>query len=364
MDTRRIVPPTLIFAAFVVLYLSITLINNNNLLFRPVWDIDHYRTIAATGYEARPCDPAKDYPMGDICGNVGWFPAWPMALKIFSVGQVDIGIKILPYLFALLGFVLFYNLLLRLADAKAALMGTAALAATPTAFYYLTGFPYSFILFLFAAYLYYLYHPEAKWRRYLLPSSALLISLSYPSGFLTAIIPSIMILNEFRKTSPRPGIGKTIGDLAYHIIPFALGPLLLSTYFYFKFDDFMLITHFQAKYHRSWAFPLTVIWESFRQFPALYVENCSVLWYGLIFLIFAPYRTRPELVGYFLLLYLFSPATGSVVSVYRHYLLLFPAVIIIALAERPRWLKIAYLALGLFLALALFYPIFMNGRLI
>lgn len=364
MEKRHLLPPTLIFAVFAILYLSITLFNNNDLLFRPVWDIDHYRTIAAGGYEARPCDPAKDYPMGDICGNVGWFPAWPLAMKILSAGQVDIGIKILPYLFALLGFILFYNVLLRLADAKAALLGTAALAATPTAFYYLTGFPYSFILFLFAAYLFYLYHGEAKWRRYLLPFLALLISLAYPSGFLTAIIPLVKTICESRTLSPRPKISGLMGELAYHIIPFALGPILLSTYFYFKFDDFFLITHFQAKYHRNWAFPLTVIWESFRQFPALYVENCTVLWYGLIFLIFAPYRTRPELVSYFLLLYLFSPATGSVVSVYRHYLLLFPAAMVIALADRPLWIKIAYIALGLFLALALFYPIFMNGRLI
>lgn len=361
---RQLWIPALIFAVFAALYITITIINDNDFLFRPVWDINHYRTIASEGYNVRPCDPALDYPMGEICGNVGWFPAWPMALKILSLGQVDIGLKVLPYLFALLGFVFFYHLLLRFSGEKAALLGTMALASTPTAFYYLTGFPYSFILFLFTAYLYFLYDNEHKRRAIILPLLAFLISLSYPSAFLTAIIPLIMLGQKLWQSPQSRTARVIVSDTLFYLVPFALGPLLLSLYFYIKFDDFMLIVHFQEKYHRSWEFPLSVIWGSFRQFPALYVENCSVLWYGLIFLIFAPYRTRPELVGYFLLLYLFSPATGSVVSVYRHFILLFPATMMIALCDRPLWLKVSYIALGLFLALYLFYPIFMNGRLI
>lgn len=356
--------PAAVFVLFAGLYVTVTLVAGSDLLFRPVWDIDHYRTIARNGYEVRPCNPAVDYPMGDICGNVGWFPGWPLAVKILSMGQVDVGLKVLPYLFALAGFLLLYRVLQDLADRTAAAIGVVALAATPSAFYFLTGFPYAFLLFLFALYLYYFYHPEARGRRYVLPATALLFSLSYPSAFLAAIIPAVHIGCRFRQYDPARRIREILKDLAFHILPFVLGPLLLSVYFYFRFDDFMLIVHFQEKYQRGWAFPLSVLWDSFLQFPVLYVENASVLFYGLIFLIFAPYRSKPELVAYLLVFYFFSPTTGSVISVYRHYLLLFPAAMIVGTSSRPTWIKVAYMLIGLALALGRFFPIFMNGRLI
>lgn len=364
MRIKNILVPAVVFAAFAVLYITIALVDGNDVLFKPVWDIGHYQSIAERGYDVRPCDPAVDYPVGDICGNVGWFPAWPLVVKVLSLGQVSFGLKVFPSLFALIGFVLFYNLLMRLADGCAALIGTVALAATPAAFYFLTGFPYSFILALFTAYLYCLYTPNIRGRRYALPILALVISLSYPPAFLTAIIPLVLVVKRFFKKEDHPRITAGLKDLAYYLVPFALGPLLLSTYFYFKFDDFFLITHFQAKYYRNWAFPLTVVWQSLLQFPALYVENASFLFYGLTLLIFAPYRLKSELIAYFVLFLFFSPATGSITSVYRHYLLLFPAAMVIGTSPRPFWVKAVYIAVGFILSLLRFYPIFLSGRLI
>ncbi len=365
MITRdTIVIPAGIFIAFAALYIIITLIGGSDLLFKPVWDIGHYQTIAQSGYEVHPCDPAVDYPVGRYCGNVGWFPAWPLALKILSANQVTIGIKILPYVFALLGIILFYNVLKMLSGATAAIIGTAALASLPGAFYFLTGFPYSFMLVLFSLYLYFLYQTDFRGRKYYLPILGVLISLSYPSAFLTAIIPLVMVIRDYLANRNSRSAGRVIKDLAYYLFPFALGPLLLSIYFYFRFDDFLLILHFQEKYARQWNFPLTVIWRSLVNYPLLYVENIALLYYGLIFIIFPRYRAKPELVGYFLLFYLFSPTTGSIMSIYRHYLLLFPAAMIIGSSNRPMWIKISYAALGLALSLLRFFPIFMKGRLI
>jgi len=143
-----------------------------------------------------------------------------------------------------------------------------------------------------------------------------------------------------------------------------LGPLLLSAYFYFRFDDFLLFVHFQEKYSRGWDFPLTVITNSLLQFPITYVENSTILFYGLTFIVFFRYRIKPELIVYLLVLFLFSPATGSVMSIYRHYLLLFPAAMVIGTSNRPLWLKLAYIAWGLSLAIMRFFPLFMKSRLI
>lgn len=364
MNRKNILIPAAVFLAFAALYVSISLINTSDLLFRPVWDIGHYQSIAERGYEVYPCDPEVHYPLGEICGNVGWFPGWPLAIKFLSLGQVGFALRFFPYLFALLGFILFYHILYRLADARAAVIGLIALASAPSAFYFLTGFPYSFMLFLFTAYLYYLYTPRARGRLILIPVIALVLSLTYPSAFLTAVIPLVMVISQYRSRAARPKIGGVLRDLAFYMIPFALGPLLLSAYYYVTFDDFLLIVHFQEKYHRQWGFPLSVLWSSLLQFPALYVENGAVLFYGLIFFVFARYRLRPELIAYFALLFLFSPTTGSITSVYRHYLILFPAAMIIGSSQRPLWVKIAFIVIGLTMALVRYFPIFMDGRLI
>lgn len=364
MIKKNVYLPILIFVLFAGLYFLLAAYNHNDLLFKPVWDIRHYQSIAEQGYQARPCDPTTDYPMGKICGNVGWFPGWPIVVRFLSLGQINLAFKIFPYIFALVGFVLFYNLLLSWSGGKTALIGTIALAATPSAFYYLTGFPYSFILFLFSIYLYYLYTPLARGRLLLLPTIALALSLTYPSAFLTAVIPLTWLLNKLRKKeiSGRPSI--LLKHFCYYVIPFLLGPLLLSAYFYFRFDDFLLFVHFQEKYSRGWDFPLTVITNSLLQFPITYVENSTILFYGLTFIVFFRYRIKPELIVYLLVLFLFSPATGSVMSIYRHYLLLFPAAMVIGTSNRPLWLKLAYIAWGLSLAIMRFFPLFMKSRLI
>jgi len=194
----------------------------------------------------------------DYCGNVGWFPAWPVALKILSLGQVSVGIRVLPYVFGLLGFIAFYNLLRRLADYKSALIGTMALASAPSAFYFLTAFPIA-SSWCFSA-------PTCIISTKKTPEDASISCRFWPcrspcripSAFLMAIIPLTLALNQYRKQTVKPAPVVVIRDLLYHLIPFALGPLLLSLYFYLAFDDFLLILHFQEKYHRQWGLPFTV----------------------------------------------------------------------------------------------------------
>ena len=75
MTRKHILIPVAIFIAFAALYVILSLANGSDILFRPVWDIGHYQSIAERGYEVYPCDPAVHWPLGEICGNVGWFPA-------------------------------------------------------------------------------------------------------------------------------------------------------------------------------------------------------------------------------------------------------------------------------------------------
>ncbi len=346
----------------------------DNLLVEPIWDIKHYLSISDKGYVTYPCDPARHWPAGDICGNVGWFPAWPLVVKALSFNNVRIGLILLPFLLTFLGTIVFYNVVVKLHNETVALISTLALLAAPASFYLLTGFPYALILSLFSGYLYYLYSDKAKERALAIPILAFLISLSYPTGILTAIIPLIFMINNYRRKLYTPSIGQITNDVLFYLLPFALGPLVVSAYFYASFDDFYLFTHFQEKYDRNWGIPFVVMWKSLVQAPSwdpglfmpprLSYEKLSLVYYGLIFLVFPPYRVKPELLAYGILFYLFSPATGNIVSVYRHYIILFPLAIMIAASPRPIWLKVLFIIIGLFLTLWWFYPFFLNGYLI
>ena len=52
------------------------------------WDTGHYLHIARTGYYSITCDPSrlpKALPPGDyLCGNIGWFPGYPAAIRGLS----------------------------------------------------------------------------------------------------------------------------------------------------------------------------------------------------------------------------------------------------------------------------------------
>ncbi len=48
------------------------------------WDSEHYLSIANTGYEMFRCRDRYDNFPDVVCGNVAWFPAYPMAIRAFT----------------------------------------------------------------------------------------------------------------------------------------------------------------------------------------------------------------------------------------------------------------------------------------
>lgn len=360
---KKILAPLIVYVIFFGLYAGYSKFENNSYIYLPIWDVEHYLTISEQGYIKHSCRPGIDYPEGEICGNVGWYPMWPLVvrtLKPLFGGNAQYAFLGLVYLFGLAGFVLLFLFIEKYYSFTAALLAILALAGSPPGFYLLTGFPYALMLFLFAVYIHMLFHKEGLLRETVLFLAALMLALSYPSGMLFALIP--VIWYWFEKKRNLTAIGWYLG-LARYIIPFALGPLILWSYFYFKFDDFFLQLHFQEKYDRTWAFPLWVMGKSLINDSILSPENLTMLWYGLIFILFYPKGVRREFWIFALVLYFFSPATGAMTSVYRHYLVIFPIYLIPAVSERPLWLKAVFIALGLGLALFRFFPEFMHYQL-
>lgn len=358
--------PLVIFILFVGLYIGYSLVSDNFFLFKPVWDVQHYVNIAERGYEAHPCTPS-DYPPGKICGNVGWYPSWPLVIRL--VGPVFGGNSQAAYIFlalalSLASFILLYRFVLSRFDRTAATLTLLATAFGPASFYFISGFPYALFFCLFMVYLHLLYAPGGAMRDIILFLSGLALSASYPTGILVALVPAVWYVFALRSRNLSILTLRTTADLLKYVIPFALGVLLLWVYFHFRFDNFFIQLDFQARYQRTWAIPLVVIAKSLVSRPLLSAENIVILWYGLAFLLFLPYRIKPELWVLGLVLYLFSPATGSTMSLYRHYLLIFPVYMLIGTSRRPLWLKAAVIAIGLVLALAVVFPQFIASRLI
>jgi 4-amino-4-deoxy-L-arabinose transferase-like glycosyltransferase len=292
---------------------------------------------------------------------------WPITIAIFRPvfgGSTKTTYLFLAYLFSFLAILLFYKFIKEHYDIKAAIIGLLALIFGPASFYYLSGFPYALFALLFMIYIFYLYKPPGKVREMVLAGTGLAMSLTYPTGILVAIIPFVWYLSEQRQNNAIWKNRVYWLKLAKYILPFVIGPLLLWFYFYLKFDDFFLQLHFQEKYNRTWAIPFVVIIKSLINNPIFSPENAVIIWFGLAFILFSGRRFKKELWITGLVLLLFSPSTGTMMSLYRHYLLIFPAYMMVGVASRPLWLKLFFIVFGIYLSLSLFFPEYISGQLI
>ena len=363
---KKYLIPTLIYLCFAAIYVGISLYKHNDYLFQPVWDIEHYLSISEAGYKVYPCTPGYDGRAGEICGNSGWFPMWPLVVRFLqplSGGSPQVAFVGLAFLFSLISFILFSRLMSKLYGSNASIFTLLAFALGPASFYLITGFPYALFALLFIIYLLLLYRPPGLPRDIFLFIMALAISLTYPTGSLVAVVPLVWYIFAGKAPSQSARSSGYWMNLFKYLAPFILGPLILWTYFYFKFDDFFLQLHFQAKYHRTWAFPLWVMLKSLFTQPILSPENLSILWYGLVFLVFLPYKVKTELWMAALVMYFFSLTTGTTMSIFRHHLIILPVYMLIGSSTRPLWLKIFYIVAGLVISLSILFPRFMAYKL-
>ena len=178
---KKFLIPTLIYLLFVFMYLGYSYIEKSHYLFQPVWDIGHYVDISESGYKVYPCTPGVEYPAGKICGNVGWYPLWPLLIKIIRPlvgGSSSVAYGVLAFVLAYFSFLLFYFFIARDYGWKPAVLSLAALALSPASFYLLTGFPYALLISLFLTYLMFLNRPPGLMRTVALFILAMAMSLS------------------------------------------------------------------------------------------------------------------------------------------------------------------------------------------
>lgn len=106
-------PPLLAFLLQRLVLCAVALASGLNPFASPAWvrwDSGHYLTIAASGYSRLyPCPPESGYPAEALCGNAGWFPGYPLLIRMLG-GSPGAG-ALLSALFQLLCLMVIWRLL-------------------------------------------------------------------------------------------------------------------------------------------------------------------------------------------------------------------------------------------------------------
>jgi hypothetical protein len=344
---------------------------------KPRWDGVHYVSIAEHGYEIHRCGSPPIW-----CGNP-WFPGWSYVNAAIwrGLGLRALGVPIPAVFIAVAVFALLALLVLIFKHARVLLrdpegwtdqgprIGTWAclgLVCQPASFYYLTQFPYTFVLLTAFLFLLLTRAPAVlrctpRWGTGLAAGLGFWSGLSYPSAFFFTIYPLVELISErgyrdFRRLRRLAGWG----------VVFFSGTLCVCLVFYFKFGMFWLYFVHQAQYHREAPIVNTflIVMDLLRDGNEN--ERLTFLWYAfgltVVCLRVRKIHLEPSL-WFVLFVLLFYPATGSWIGVYRYYLVGIPLFVLLGAADCSRWLKGAYLLLGLLLQLELLYPRYLDGNL-
>lgn len=298
---------------------------------------------------------------GYTIDNSGFFPLYPLLVRIFSIGESSIQFYIaliLSSLFFLLSLIIFYKLIKLDYSGNIAISAILAILVFPTSFFLASIYSESLFLFLLVSSFYF-----ARKGNWILASVfGILLTSTRVVGI--AILPALLF--EFYLQE------KTL--LSKKILPLLLTPLGIIAYSWFNLVNFGNSLQFikvqgavlnNRSVDQIVLFPQTV----FRYLKILITTPVSIYewWVALLelssfvfagVLLYIAWKKRVRL-SYLLLstLALLIPAsTGTFSGLPRYILVLFPMFIVLALIKN-KWIKFTYFVLApiiLFVLLMLF----------
>ena len=366
LKSKSFLLPTLLFAGYLAIMLP--LLGTGERKYAPLWRIltqwdgQHYLSIAATGYEAFPC---PDNPAW-ICGNVGWFPLFPLAGRLvnFVVGPSGLDMRwsllIAGFLALYLALLLLYRLVAARFDHTVALTSLGALLLFPTSFYFLTAFPYALYLLL-AVSVFYLLEREKNWAC-ALPAG--LLAVTYPSGLVITLPLLWTLVSRWRSIPLHPRIA-----LFWSVCAAGFALVLYGLYNQLRFDDFFLYVHFQSKpyYAHEATFPLIPIVDSIVNLTGAHPVRIMLIFAAALLAIFYSRKLPASWQIFMWAVLLFTPTAGTTDSYYRHIIVAFPLYVMIAAnlaSPKRRWLLPVYAVASLILLWAIYLTQYKTGFLI
>src|SRR5690554_6777946 len=158
------------------------------------WDSGHYLKIAKEGYNYFPCAGNFGYPLNatEMCGNTGWFPAYPFFIKLLSY-LVPHSAKIAVFISKLFYFLCLLMITIITQINKISLRNILYLLIAAVFFdfiYYTAVFPISMMLFFsLLSFNYFL-----KKKTWLLSLCCAIAAMTYPTAFLLSFVMAVALL--------------------------------------------------------------------------------------------------------------------------------------------------------------------------
>ena len=358
---RKFLIPTILWLVFVCIVIILLQTGGQKYysLSRALiqWDGQNYLSIAQTGYEKYPC---RNNP-GNVCGNVGWFPLYPIVGRAISWTGIGTtwSLIILSWLALWGALLVLYRLVSEKYNDRVAVFSLGALLLFPTSFYYLTAFPYSLYLLLAVTILYLMEH-----KRYwpLIPLTGLL-TVSYPSGLLIGLPLAYLLVAGWRDHSKSQRLALTTA-----LVSIGIALSLYCGYYWLRFDDFFLYSHFQSQggFNHSLSIPFVTLIKSYL---SLELSDPTFMMLVLIPILLIAFYRRSVPVSWQLFMFgamLFTPTFGTTMCYYRHVVIAFPLFVMIGLAAdsaKRRYLLPLYGIASIILALEVYLFWYKAGQL-
>lgn len=295
-----------------------------------------YLDIAENGYRA-------DFDGG---GNYGFYPFYPLLIKVFSFVGYDLSAFLISNIFSLLGVVLLYFIIKKEFGDEVTKKSVFYLLFFPTAYFFTAMYTES--LFLFLSLLTFYFARSEKW--FLAGIFGFLSSLTRVQGLLLFLPLLYLYLKQkqFKFDRIKPNI------LFIFLIP--AGIIVFFTYLYLITGDFFIqFTSFAANY-TAFSMPWTpfinaftglinamelknVLYHSFNIFISLFFVGLSLISFKYM---------EKDYSIYFLLSALLPLFSSNLVAVSRYLITIFPAFILLPLLEKThskfsKSLKFAYI---------------------
>ncbi len=321
------------------------------------WDGRLYLSIARDGYVRFPCE---DEPT-NICGNGGWFPLYPLLGGVIATVGLDhrytmIG---LSWVMLWLSLLVLYRLVQAHHGDRVAMASILALLLYPGAFYYLTTFPYATYLCLSVIVFYIV--DRKQWRWLWLPTG--LLTITYPSGAVIGLALLLYLIRHWRELSVR---SRWYLLAALTSIPAAI--LIYFGYYWYLFDDFWLYVKIQSQsyYAHEPVFPLLTIWQSLTELSLAHPVNLTLIFAIVSSVVFYRRRLPTTWQIYALGVLLFTPTMGTVDCYYRHIVIAWPLMVMIALSLEHRWRRhvlVLYVLASVYVNFWILLPAYRAGQL-
>jgi hypothetical protein len=329
------------------------------------WDSGHYLGIAEVGYDLEPCREDSGYANGLWCGNAGWFPGYPWAIRLMGLSGLrpQTAGALLSGLCSLACLTLLWNAFLGAAWNGPNALCLALAAFFPGQVYHHAVFPTSMLTLCALLAL----HFAGAGRPVAAGLAGAAAAATYPTGFLLA--PVILVASLLGAAGPR---GRSWRFAVSTSVLTALGLAAVPFAQWVALDDPKAFLKVQGKYGHGWNWPIATLrrhvkplvdgeWRWTSDVPALQSALVALFMLAIAFRVIAAMRRgRAErqdvlLIAFALAFWLFPLVLGASVSACRAEALLLPSAALLRRLPAPAQAAVAAASAALAYPIALLF---------